>query len=391
MAYFKPIVYLLLLLLPLVEGYRQAIKPRPTTTTSEVVKPWRRTIYSTQREIVTPIVIAGVTLSAKPPASSDPLEPWVSLDKLGNPKTIKPKIEKGRTVDGHPDYSTYFKTVHTTTFSPEELKAHNLETDELYTEEFFEEEDETYVSLNPIIRCTPNRYRNKGLAKDISSEPFCTPFENVEWKLHETYFVTWYTKFFEDPETEKVAERVRLHLFYVKENPHEKGFKKRSLRAAFFSSETVKNVDGLYPIKVDEEWFQEKQEKRVLLAIQPEYISDEAFDPWSNGILLKIIKGARVAKNTKEQLALQDAGISDDTWYYVALSTPTVVVIACVAMYFFLFLNKKHRDIRDVRLFAVNQRRRVLGSFKDFKKYKKINNRPYSELPTHSKKSSKQG
>ncbi|SCU83107.1 LAME_0C03994g1_1 [Lachancea meyersii CBS 8951] len=379
-----------LIWLGVVDAYRNAVNPRPTTTTSEVIKPWRRTIYSTQVEVVTPTVIAGVTFSAKPAVTPDPLQPWVSLDKLGNPKTVKPEIKKGRTVRGTPDYSTYFQTLHVTTLTGDEIGAHNMDKDDILVEDVFEDEDKTYVSLNPIIRCTPQRYRNKGLAKDISSEPFCTPFENVEWKIDHTYFVTWYTKFFEDPETDKIAEKVRLHAFYVKEKAHEKGFKKRNLHGAFFSTEWVKNVDGLYPMEPTEEWLQDKYERRILIAIQPDYIEDEAFDPWANGILLHVIMGSRVFKNTKEQLALQDAGISDDTWYYVALTMPTMVVVACVAMYFFLHLNKTHRDIHDVRQFAVNQRRRVLGTFKTFNKYKKLKNRPYSELPTHSKKSSKQ-
>ncbi|SCU85726.1 LADA_0D09252g1_1 [Lachancea dasiensis] len=390
MVFVQSILYLLLIWTGIVQGVRQVVKPRPTTTTSEIPKPWRRTIYSTQVEIVTPTVIAGVTLSAKPLATPDPLQPWISLDKFGNPKTIKPEIKKGRTANAQPDYSTYFKTAHTQTLSYEELKAHNMEPDEVLTEEYFEDEDPTYVSLNPIIRCTPNRYRNKGLAKDVSSEPFCTPYENVDWKVDHTYFITWFTRFFENPESDEVAEKVRLHLFYVQEKSHEKGFKKRDLTASFFSSEWVENVDGLYPLEIIEEWLQSKYEKRVLLAIQPDYVSDQEFDPWSNGILLRIIMGPRVFKNTKQQLALQDAGISDDTWYYVALTMPTIVVVACVAMYFFLYLNKQHRDIRDIRQFAVNQRRRVLGKFKTYQKYKKINNRPYDELPTHSKKSNKQ-
>ncbi|CEP62790.1 Psg1p LALA0_S06e03906g [Lachancea lanzarotensis] len=390
MTVFRLSVICVLVWLGVVDAYRNAVKPRPTTTTSEEIKPWLRTIYSTQVEVVTPTVIAGVTFSAKPPMTSDALHPWISLDKLGSPKTKNPEIKKGRTVNGQPDYSTYFQTVHTTMLSGAEVGAHNMDSNDIYNQEIFEDEDKTYVSLNPIIRCTPDRYRNKGLAKDVSSEPFCTPFENVEWKIDHTYFVTWFTKFFEDPATDKIAEKVRLHAFYVKEKSHEKGFGKRSLKGAFFSTEWVKNVDGLYAMEPTEEWLQDKYEKRILLAIQPDYITDEEFDPWAHGLLLHVIMGSRVFKNTKEQLALQDAGLSDDTWYYVALTMPTMVVVACVAMYFFLHLNKNHRDIRDVRQFAVNQKHRVLGSFKSYNKYKKLKNRPYSELPTHSKKTSKQ-
>ncbi|CUS22274.1 LAQU0S05e01684g1_1 [Lachancea quebecensis] len=386
----QSITLLLLAWLSAVDARKNIVKPKEKTTTSEIPKPWRRTIYSNEKEIVTPTVIAGVTFSAKPPATTNGLEPWISLDQSGNPKTKRPQIKGGKTVNPRPDYSTYFKSVATKTFSYDELKAHNMEEDEVYEELTFTDEDDTYVSLNPIIRCTPQRYFNKGPAGDISSEPFCTPRENKELKAGNTYFVSWYTRFFQYPDSDKTVENVQLHLFYLKESVYEKGLKKRDLKAAFFSSGWLKNVDGIYPLELTADFLDGAFDKKVLLAIQPENINDEDFNPWEHYVVFRMIKGSRVAKTTKQQKALQDAGISDDTWYYVALSIPTVVVIACVVMYFFLYLNKNHRDIHDVKDFAINQRRRVLGKFKDFKKYKKINNRPYSELPTHTKKTGKQ-
>ena len=374
----------------MVSGYRNVVKPNQKTTTSETPKPWLRTIYSTQKEIVTPTVIAGVTFSAQPLPTPNPLQPWVSLNKYGLPETKKPQIKNGRTKDPSPDYGTYFKTKHVKTYSYDDLKAHNMEEDEVHIEENFEDEDKTYVSLNPIIRCTPDRYFNKGLAKDISSEPFCTPRENVDLTVGKTYFVTWYTRFFKHHETEETVDKVRLHVFYVTERAYDKGFKKRELKGNKFSTEWLANVDGVYPLEVSEEWLEDTYEKKVLLAIQPIDISDDDFDPWEHGVLSRIILGPRVGKNTKEQLALQDAGITDDTWYYVAMTIPTVVLIACAAMYFFLYITKGDRDITAIRQLAVNQRRRVLGKFKDYKKYKKINNRPYSELPIHTKKTGKQ-
>ena len=94
-------------------------------------------------------------------------------------------------------------------------------------------------------------------------------------------------------------------------------------------------------------------------------------------------------KPTKEQLALDDAGITNDQWYYVALSIPTVVVVFFVFMYFFLYVNGKNRDFTDVTRKALNKKRRVLGKFSEMKKFKNMKNHKYTELPSY-KKTSKQ-
>ncbi|CAI4034687.1 hypothetical protein SMKI_11G1360 [Saccharomyces mikatae IFO 1815] len=372
-----------------VDAARQVVRPKQKMTTSEKVQPWRRTIYETIPEIVTPTVIAGVTFSAKPEATPNPLRPWVSLQHDGRPKTIKPEIKKGLTVKGRPDYSTYFKTATHRTYSYDELKAHNMDPNEEFEETEYIEEDDTYVSLNPIIRCTPDRYFNKGLAKDIHSEPFCTPYENSRWKVENTYFVTWYTRFFEDENSGKVTDQVRVHLSYVKENPVEKGNYKRDIPATFFSSEWIDNVNGLFAVEVREEWLQKKYERRIVVSVQPKNIPDEEFDPLHNGVLLYITAGSKVFKPTKEQLALDDAGITNDQWYYVALSIPTVVVVFFVFMYFFLYVNGKNRDFTDVTRKALNKKRRVLGKFSEMKKFKNMKNHKYTELPSY-KKTSKQ-
>lgn len=259
----------------------------------------------------------------------------------------------------------------------------------VFVEEEYIDEDDTYVSLNPIVRCTPNLYFNKGLAKDIRSEPFCTPYENSRWKVDKTYFVTWYTRFFTDENSGKVADKVRVHLSYVKENPVEKGNYKRDIPATFFSSEWIDNVNGLMPVEVRDEWLQDQFDRRIVVSVQPIYISDEDFDPLQYGILLYITKGSKVFKPTKEQLALDDAGITNDQWYYVALSIPTVVVVFFVFMYFFLYANGKNRDFTDVTRKALNKKRRVLGKFSEMKKFKNMKNHKYTELPSY-KKTSKQ-
>lgn len=70
------------------------------------------------------------------------------------------------------------------------------------------------------------------------------------------------------------------------------------------------------------------------------------------------------------------------------MTIPTAVLFAVVFMYFFVQLNARYRDFSDVKRDALNQKRRVIGKFKDMKKYKNIKNHKYDELPLH--KSSKQ-
>ena len=385
----SPVLLLSSLLTAHVSGYKIVHRPKEEKKdvgkTTEEVKPWVRTIYGTKVEIVTPIVIDGITFSAKPPPTPNPLQPWVSLNKEGRPKTIRPEIKNGHTRRASPDYSTYFKTASIRTYGYEELKAHNMDPNDIYEEEVFIDEDKTYLSLNPVIRCTPDRYFNKGLAKDIPSEPFCTPRENSRLKVGVTYFITWYTRFFEDEHSGKVADKVRVHLSYVKERLSEKGRHKRDIPATFFSSEWIENVDGMYPIKVDQEWLQGFYERRIVISVQPSYIPDEEFNPLQNGVLTYIILGARVFKKPKTQLTLEDSGLEDEKWYYVALSIPTVIVVVVVIMYIFLQINSSYRDFSDVTRDALNRKRRVIGKLSSMKKYQRMKNHKYSELPTVGK------
>ncbi|QEU58080.1 hypothetical protein KDRO_A00940 [Kluyveromyces lactis] len=381
------LVFSLLFLLESALGYRNVIQPKHTTTTSETPKPWMRTIYGTQPEIVTPTVIAGVTFGHPPKVTPDPLEAWVSLKKDGSPQTIKPQIKNGRTKNPSPDYGTYFKTASVTTYSEEQLIEMGIDPEGPHEEEVLADEDLTYLSLNPVIRCTPDRYFNKGLAKDETSAPFCTPKENADLKVDKTYFVSWFTRFFENDDGVK-DEEVRVHLSYVQEKAHDKGYAKREMKATFFSSEWLKNLDGMYPLEVREEWLQGSYNKKVVVSVQPKSVPDDEFDPLEHGVVINIILGSKVFKTTKEQLALEDQGITDDTWYYVAMTIPTAVLFAVVFMYFFVQLNARYRDFSDVKRDALNQKRRVIGKFKDMKKYKNIKNHKYDELPLH--KSSKQ-
>ncbi|KAH3899776.1 uncharacterized protein SCODWIG_02399 [Saccharomycodes ludwigii] len=386
---------LLLLLLVLstshfANAWRDVVMPRPKdTTTTEAPKPWVRTIYDSAKEIVTPTVIAGITFSAEPDKESDPLKPWVSLKKDGSPVTIKPEIKNGRTKNAYPSYSTYFQNVYTTSLTYEDLgKPQNMDPDDIFEKEIFVDDDDTYTSLNPVMRCTPLSYFQKGPAKNILSEPFCSPREKTNLKVDDTYFITWYTKFFTHPVTEQIAEKVRLHFTYVKEDARDKNLHKRNPeKATFFITEWLNNVDGIFPLEVQEAWLQGQAYRAILVTIQPDYINDDEFLPSTadNGLEFIIKLGSKVFKTTKEQLALQDAGIYNDSIYYIILAIPMCVVVTFVGMYFFLYLTKGNRDFSDIKSSVLKSRHRVIGRIKDIKKFRGIKNHKYEELPQFKK------
>lgn len=352
--------------------YQKVRLPTTTSSTSsETPKPWIRTIYSTVREIVTPTVIRGVTFSAKPPENTDDPLPWVSLNKFGSPVTVKPKIKNGRTEKASPDYSTYFKTATTHVYNYEELQAHNMAPDQVHEEIEFIDEDKTYVSLNPLIRCTPNRYTKQGLARDRDTAPFCTPHSGVELVMGKTYFITWYTKYFPSD-----VQKVRLHFTYVKESAISKGMK-RDIDRAFHTTEWIDNLHGFYAFEIDEEWFNGKPIVQVGMTIQPDNVDDDDFDLFENATVFKLALGNKVARKTKEQKALEDQGITSDSWYYVAMSIPLAVTVSGLLMYVFIQLTKKDRDFTETRYRAWKAQHKVLGKFRPSKKNKK-----YSELPT---------
>lgn len=379
---------LLGLLVKDVVGYKPVIEPKEKLTTTEIPKPWVRTIYSTQREIVTPTVIAGVTFSAKPEDTPNPLKPWVSLKENGVPVTVQPELNKGITKKGSPRYSTYFMDVTTRTYSYEELKAHNMKPDEIHEEEVLSKEDDTYISLNPIIRCTPERYFEKGKARNDNSAPFCTPHDNIEWKVGETYFASWFTRFFKHEDSGKYVDKVRIHLFHIEDTPKEKGYhNKRDIASPFFSSEWLDNTSGIYAIEVDQEWLEGAFERKILLTIQPKNVPDDNFDPFEYGVMLRIIQGSRVFKNSKDQIALEQAGLTGTKWYYIALSIPSAVLVSVFMMFLFLRINKNHRDFSTVTNKALNKKRRVLGKFSEMARFKNVKNHTYDELPSFQRKS----
>ncbi|CAK7902358.1 PMA1 stabilization in the Golgi protein 1 [[Candida] anglica] len=340
------------------------------TSTDDSPRPWRRTIYGDKVEIVTPTVIAGVTFSAKPPIQTNGMEPWISLQKNGLPKTIKPELKNGITKKPSPTYGTYFAIATTVTYNKEQLKAHNMADDEVFTEVDHIPEDTTYQSLNPLIRCTPDRYFKKGLGKDIVSEPFCTPQDNQVLKMDQTYFVSWYSRFFSDDVT-----NVKIHLALVEESARYKGMRKRSevienggkVKNALFSSEWISKDQGYLPITILEDWIGANYfTKKMLISIQADNIEDEEFELLDKYVVVEIAKGTKVGKGQHQDLkkleekqrALAmgyeiEESISEK--WMIMMAMPTAVAITALVMYFFVMINKGSTDLSFLR------KKRALG------------------------------
>lgn len=342
------------------------------TSLSDYPSPWIRTIYGSVVERVVPTVVAGVTLSAKPPKETNGLEGWISLQKNGKPKTIRPQLKNGHTKNPSPTYGTWFATPTTRVYTKEELKAHNMADDEVHTEIEWIEDDDTYHSLNPIMRCTPDSYFKKGLNKNMLSEPFCFPKDNSNWKVGEEYFITWFSKFFD-------AERVRFHLSGVKPSLRDHGLKKRQedskekrsaimenggtiTAGSFWKSDWVSNDQGMYPMEILESFLKDESqmERKVLLSIQPDNVSDEDFDLLKNSLVLEIIRPGKVYKHHNEDLKLLEEkqknphlqveiedGINYEK-YFAIMGIPTVVIFLAFCMYCFAMYNKV--DLSDLKV-----------------------------------------
>ena len=270
--------------------------------------------------------------------------------------------------------------------------------DQVHSEVEWIDEDLTYRSLNPIIRCTPARYKKKGLAKDTLTEPFCTPDDNSLLKIGNTYFVTWYSRFFGDD-----VQKVRLHISLVEEAAKQKGFRKRSaiieqggkLTGTVFSSDWIDKDQGYYDLQILEEWIGEKSyTKRALLTLQPDNVSAEDFDLLDKYVIVDMSKGNKVSKGThldlkaleekqrNRQLGIEiEEGISEK--YMIMMLMPTCVILAALGMYIFVFINKGSTDLSHLK------RRKAAGKNTTHKMIpwakKKMNGGGYSMLPLNQK------
>lgn len=353
------------------------------TPTLEVPGPWLRTIYGTVKEVVTPYAIGDIIFAT--PLPTDPLQaslaPWITLKKDGSPKTVRPKMKDGTVANGFPTVGTHFATATTVLHAQEDLNAHNLKDGDQLEEVILMDEDTTYVSLSPIMRCTPDFFFKRGQAGMDLSEPFCFPHDHQKFRVGKTYFMTWYSRFFEN------AQKVRIHYAYITEKSQnlgkDKSFKKRGLggflnaeihdapvrgakaqlaqldensklkgtvEGAFYSSDWVDNDMGFFPIEVQPEWLQGKYYKRVLMAIQPDTVSDEEFDIMSSSHLYGTFQFTEsVGKNNAELRKIRDRVGHDDDFYYIITAIPTIVAITAFCAYLFVIINKKTLDLSNIR------------------------------------------
>lgn len=355
----------------------QEEKQRTSSSTKTKLKPWLTTISSTRTELVTPTVVAGVTFNAKPAKTTNGMEPWVSLKKDGSPKTILPKNKNGHIKDGSPTYGTWFAQVTTIKYTKEEIKAHNMADDEVYEHEEVVHEDDPYARLNPVMRCTPDSYFKKGMGKDVSSEPFCTPQDNQALKMDETYFVTWYSKFFK-------SDNVKIHASYLKETLRQKGMKRLNIsfddeadldkrssllekgasisEKSFFSTDWIPNSKGIYPLTIDPKWFGPKDwSRKVLLTIQPDDVDIGELDYMKNSVVILIEKGAKVSKEhltdlkkLEEKWKNQHLNVEIDEGpgyekYIVMMTIPTCVCVFGLFMYLFILVNRRYIDLSHLK------------------------------------------
>lgn len=380
----------------------------------DVPKPWIYTNSEGEKEIITPVVIALVTFYNKPPKVNADLAPWISLNKQGEPKTVTPKRGGDGVKKGYPTYGTWFAS------PTQETHEVNGETHIIDTHV---EEDEREHMFDPLLRCTPERYGKKGVAKDKSTEPFCNPVEeNKPYLVNHTYFVTWYSGFFKDDENDfEQAKKVRVHLSAVKQAARRKGMKRdlidtvkstyeltvnrltkraREIEAGgkaaavpFFSSEWILNTRGWYPLEIQEEWLGKEEQRSILILIQPDYTTDEDFNAMHKYVVIPIRRKTRVDKKNykdidtlEQKQANRYLGIHDEDEdhyekYYVMMAIPTCVMIAALGMYLFVFINRKQTDLSGLK-------RRTYARDKTLKKKLpwtlKKKRGGYSELPQYN-------
>ncbi|CAN6615748.1 PMA1 stabilization in the Golgi protein 1 [Trichomonascus vanleenenianus] len=328
------------------------VDKRPASTTSqESLSPWIRTV-SGEVELVTPTVIDGITFSASPKPLKTP-PPWVSLKKDGTPKTISPRVKGGETRNPWPDYDTWFDTPVTVTHDlSEKIKDHKGE--KYHVEIKNVPEDNPDWQLNPLIRCTPDRYFNTGGGKK-NSDPFCTPNQNSLILLDKVHWITWYTRFFDK------GDKVRLHLVYVEDRGEpvtKRSLGKRGTEVAFFTTEWMENK-GYFPLEIERDWLMDEYEQMVVLSIQSKSMDDEEFD-LLNGTILRLRLGPTVKKPSKEDYAKLELHRSEDGFMMAFLTIPTVLLVFCCAYLLVVWYTK---DIRKISGLKPRSRRLRKGKY----------------------------
>lgn len=291
----------------------------------------------------------------------------MSLDKGGKIKTIQPKLKHGITENGRPDYGTWFEEAITTTVNLKGVVDGIVE-DTPHEEIKYIPEDTTERDFNPIIRCTPDRYfAKKRKLEKIPSAPFCTPRDASNLILDEVYWISWFTKHYPG------AEKVRLHLAYIEKNRYggigkrDTILEKRDSEEAFWSSDWMTNLDGVFPLRIVDDFFLDKSPVHdVMLTLQPDTMADEDFN-LINGTYLKIYRQAIKTKKINKLRTEEDENSSGAI--YVALTIPTLMVVVLLGYAIFNFVV---RDSRTWKKMKLRSKRRIWSNPK------------YKQLPTNS-------
>ncbi|KAK9320334.1 hypothetical protein V1517DRAFT_264581 [Lipomyces orientalis] len=326
----------LLPLLPLVAGEAKTPGIYP-------LRPWTRTAPSGTKETVTPFVVEGITMSPRPPVVTPTAAvPWISLKNNGAPVTIKPKIKNGYTEKASPTYGTWFAEEtgameadsSSTGADDAEEGVAAKETKVLKTVmngRYYEGE---FERLNPVVRCTPERYLEHG---DL--EPFCSPASNSELLSGHAYFVTWYSRYFN-------ATKVRISLLDYDTlsitSPsaiHDNSVEKNLKEFAFFTSEWVDNELGYYILDIDPKWVGKSFSKAVYIHLESPAEAADDLDV-QHVPLVKLLKGPKAMRSSKQRY--------EEQTLEMAATIPLCVLVFCGFLAAFHFCTRKSRKIGNV-------------------------------------------
>lgn len=341
--------------------FKRKVIPSKTSTSLSLPSPWLRTISSTVVQMVTPTIVGGVTFSAKPKNVDTPL-PWLSIQPNGFVKTIMPKVKDGITKNASPTYGNYFDIPVTSTISLGALFEEHKGTDKTHEEvNYIPDPNVADRRLNPIMRCTPDRYfKKKIIDTKVIQKPFCSPSHATNIIVGETHWITWYTRFFPN------AKKVRLHMAYIEKGKNGHLKKRDELQEdAFFTTEWLDNLDGVYPLEITPDELLGAPMQNVILSIQPDYVDDEDHS-LVNGTELVFRRYPLKQKKIKK---LQLESQNNDSALYVALTIPTVIVVFVCG---YAIVNYMLKDNRSWKKLKIKTRSKAL------------NNGRYTALPTNT-------
>ncbi|KAK9449481.1 uncharacterized protein V1518DRAFT_416110 [Limtongia smithiae] len=314
------------------------------------LRPWTRTAPNGGVETVTPMLVEGVTLSPRPPVvtATAPV-PWISLKNNGAPVTVKPKVKKYGFVERpSPTYGTWFAEETGAIATANEWVAKKVAAKEAekaaaagkpapaapkvvmggkyYAGEF--------ERLNPVLRCTPERYLLNG-----ELAPFCSPDHDTDLLSGHAYFITWYPRYFN-------ATKVRINLLDYDtlaisspDGDVQSGSNPLIKEFAFYTTDWIENELGYFYLEVNPKWIGKVFSKSVY--IQIESTSEAAEDLNVQHVpLVKLLQGPRVRNADK-------ARYENQTWE-MALAIPLSVLVFAVGLVIFHFCTRRARRIGNI-------------------------------------------